>query len=211
VKHALAATTCAALLLGSLTACGSSDSKSTLPASTSGSTPSATSTHPATTAPTASPSGEVPLVPHSSFTFGRLKVVVDQPANLPKASRSSMMVLSEFLQGMGRTSARNILDPALKDVAATDVVKYVQTSVTPGSVEGIGSLSFTISRVQAMDVRTTRATLCLDQSKFVQVRKDGSQFVDASVKKFPRLKMRVDIFRGLTGPEVTGLVAKGSC
>ena len=153
MTHVLATSACAALLLGSVTACGTGEGKSTLPACTGGSTPSATTTQPATTAPAASPSGPVPLVPHATFTYGGLKVVVDQPASLPKASRSSMMAFSELLQGMGRTTARNRLDPALKGIASTDVVKYV-----------------------------------------------------------PRIKMRADVFRGMTGPEVTGLtLADGTC
>lgn len=213
MKHVLATTACAALLFGSLTACGSSDSKSTLPAYTGGSTPSATATtSAATTAPTASATGPIALVPHATYTYGGLRVVVDQPASIPSASRPAMRLFSDFLKAIDQTTAKNRLDPSLAGLASPDVVKYVQTFVVPGSVEGLGLVTHTVTKIEARDVRTTRVTFCVDQSKVVQVRKDGSRFVDPNASKDPRIKMRADIFRGMTGPEVTFLTpVTGTC
>jgi hypothetical protein len=212
VKQVLTTTACAALLLGSLTACGSSDSKPTLPASTGGSAPSATTSQPVTTAPTATVTGPVALVPHATYTYGGLSVVVDQPAGIPSASRPAMRLFSDFLKAIDRTTAKNKLDPGLADLASAEVVKYVRTFVVPGSVEALGSVTYTITKIEARDTRTTRATFCVDQSKVVQVRKDGSRFVDPNARNDPRIKMTADIFRGMTGPEVTFLTpAIGTC
>lgn len=99
MKHTTAALSCAAMLVLSLAGCSGSDDKATLPAYTGGSSPSATTTSPpTTTAPTATATGPIALVPHATYTYGALKVVVDQPANIPKASRPSMRLFSEFLQ-----------------------------------------------------------------------------------------------------------------
>jgi hypothetical protein len=158
VKHTIAVLSCAAVLAASLTACGGSDAKATLPASTGGSSPSATTTSPPTTAaPSASASGPVVLAPHTTYTYGGLKVIVNLPANIPKASRTSMILSSDFLQGMGRTIGQNKLDPCLADLASADVVNYLEGSVTPGVVRTIGTLVFTISNIQARGSYSTRA------------------------------------------------------
>jgi len=137
---------------------------------------------------------------------------VDQPADIPKESRSSMMVLSEFLQAVDRTTARNKLDPSVANLASADVVKYVGTFVVPGSVRAIGSTTYTISKVEARGSFATRATFCLDQSKIVQVRKDGSRYVGPGVRKYPTIVMRADIVQGMTIPQVTRLdFAEGTC
>jgi len=209
VKHALATATCAALLLGSLTACGSSDSKSTLPAYTGGSTPSATTTQPPTTAPTATRSGPAPLLEHTTYTYGGLKVVVNLPANIPAESRPSMILASDFFQGVGKTMAENTLDPSLTKLASPKVVKYIGGAVVPGSVQAIGSLIFTIRQVQTVVGASTRATVCVDQSKVIQVRKDGSHFldVDNKGKRIPMLKMTGTISQGMTIPQMTRLTS----
>jgi hypothetical protein len=122
------------------------------------------------------------------------------------------MVLSEFLQARGRSTAENKLDPSLADVASPDVVKYVQRNVVPGSVEAIGSVTYTISKVEMTTSRAAVATGCVDQSRLAHVRKDGSHFADANTTKNHTLKMTVDIFRGMTGPEVTRLTfVAGTC
>jgi len=212
VKHVLTTTACAALLFGSLTACGSSDSKSTLPAYTGGASPSATTSRPATTAPTATATGPVALVPHATYTYGGLKVVLNLPANISAEARSSTMTLSEFFQARGRSTAENKLDPSVAEVASPEVVQYVQRNVVPGSVEAIGSVTYTISKVEMTTSRAAVATGCVDQSKLAQVRKDGSRFADANTIKNHELKMTVDIFRGMTGPKVTRLTfVTGTC
>ena len=204
MKHTFAGLTCAAMMVASLAACSGSDDKSTLPTYTGSSRPSATTTSPpATTAPTPARSGPVPLVPHATYMYGALKVVVDQPANIPKASRPSMRLFSEFLQARGRTTARNKLDPSMVDLASADVVKYVRDTTDGQAVQGIGSVTFTISKLQSAGSDYTLVTGCLDQSKLVQVRKDGSRYVDPNTKKYPRLKMKADINRSTRGLRVT--------
>jgi hypothetical protein len=205
VKHALAATTCAALLLGSLTACGTSDSKSTLPAYTDASTPSATTTRPATTATTATATATGPVVPppHATYRFGGLNVIVNLPANIPGESRANMMVLSEFLQADARTTAESRLDPSLAALASADILKETKAQIAVGSDHGVGSVTYTISSYHTAGGLTTLATGCLDQSKVVQVRKDGSHFVDVNTKKYPTLTMSATISRGMAVPKVT--------
>jgi len=123
-----------------------------------------------------------------------------------------MIVFSEFLKAIDRTNARNKLDPTLENIASTDVVNYVKTFVVPGAVEGIGSVKYKVIKVETLDSRTTRATFCLDQSKVVQLRKDGSHFVDSGATKYPRIKMKANLYLGMTGPEVTKFTfADGAC
>jgi hypothetical protein len=217
VNRTLAAVARTAALVAGLTACAGGDDKSTLPSYTGGSTPPTTTTsRPATTPPTATATatGPVALVAHSTYTYGGLKVMVNLPADIPSASRPSMILSSEFFQGVGRTMASNKLDPSLTDLASAEVVKYIQGAVVPGSVEGIGSVIFTISKVQTVAGRTTEATVCVDQSKLVQVRKDGSHFLDTDTngKRNPTVKMTATINRGMTGPKLTQLrSAAGTC
>jgi hypothetical protein len=213
LKHTIAVLSLATVLAASLTACGGSDAKATLPVYTGGTSPSATTTSPpATTAPAASAGGPVVLAPHTTYTYGGLKVIVDQPASIPSASRPAMRLFSDFLRAIDRTTAANKLDPSLTHLASANVVEFVRTFVVPGSVEGLGSVTYTITKIEARDVRTTRATFCVDQSKVVQVRKDGSRFVDPNARKDPRIKMKADIFRGTTGLEVTFMTpVTGTC
>lgn len=213
LKHTLAGLTCATMMVASLAACGGSDDKATLPVHTGGASPSATTTsRPTTTAPTATAAGPVALVPHATYTYGGLKVVVDQPANIAKASRPSMRLFSEFLQADGRTMARNTLDPVMTDLASADVVKYVKATTGGESVQGIGSVAFTISKVHSAGSDYTLITGCTDQSKLVQVRKDGSQYVDPNTKKYPKLKMTADINRSTRGLRVTAFTfVAGTC
>ena len=212
MKHSTAILPCAAMLVLSLAGCGGSDAKATLPSYTGGSSPSATTSAPTTIAPTPTATGPAPLVEHATYNYDGLKVTVNLPANIPKASRTSMLVASEFVQGFGRTFAQNKLDPSVKNRASAEVVKYVQTVVVPGAVQGIGSLDFTISEVHTAAGVSTTATICVDQSKVVQVRKDGSHFIDPSGKDYPRVKMTAAINRGMAGTRVTSVTsAQGTC
>jgi hypothetical protein len=125
-----------------------------------------------------------------------------------------MLVSSEFFQGVGRTMAHNKLDPAVADLASSDVVRYIQTAIVPGSVQGIGSVVFTISKVQTAAGRFTTAIVCVDQSELVQVRKDGSHFLDtdSNGKRSPTVKMSAEINRGMRGTRLARLTsAKGTC
>jgi hypothetical protein len=206
LKHTITAVSCAAALVASLAACGSGDDKSALPSNNGGSIPSTTATsRPTTTPPTATAatgSGPVALAAHSTYAYGGLKVRVNLPADIPTASRPSMRLFSEFLQARGRTTARNKLDPALPRLASADVVKYLEGTNVAESVQGIGSVILTISKIQTVAGHTTVVTGCLDQSKLVQVRKDGSHFV-AGAKTKPTLKMTANINRRMTGSQVT--------
>jgi hypothetical protein len=123
-----------------------------------------------------------------------------------------MRVFFEFLQANGRTTARNKLDPSVADMASADVVKETQDTVGPVSVQGIGTVSYTIRKVQSAGPYYALVTGCLDQSKLVQVRKDGSHFVDTATKAHPTLKMTAELNRGMRGPQVTRFAfAVGSC
>jgi hypothetical protein len=165
---------------------------------TGGSSPSTTATsRPATTPTTATIDGAVALGVHSTYTYGGLKLVV-------------MLLFSDFLQGVGRTTAQNKLDPFLSALASADMVKYVQSSIEPTSVQGIGTVIYTVNQVQSTRSGFAAITGCVDQSKLVQVRKDGTHFV-AEAKTYPTLKMAADISPGLRGLRVTHLDFSGSC
>jgi hypothetical protein len=187
-----------------------------LPSSTGGWSPATTAT--SATSPTTTPasattteSGPVALAASSTYKYGGLNVVVNLPTDIPSASRPAMRLFSEFLQGVGRTMARNKLDPSLKDQASSAVVKDVQTAIVVESIQGSGSVIFTIDKVQSAANRITLVSGCADQSKLVQIRKDGSHFV-AGAKDYPTLKMTANINRGTTGLRVTLFTfAAGSC
>jgi hypothetical protein len=204
VKHAISSVACAAALVASLAACGSGDDKSTLPKHTGGSSPSTTTaSRPATTAPTATESAPNSLAAHSTNTYGGLKVIVNLPTDIPGKSRPSLRLFSDFLQGVGRTTARNKLDPSLKDLASADVVKERKAKTDGKPDRGIGLVTYTISKIQTSASGFTMITGCLDQSKIVHLHKDGTKFVDPNARKFPTLKMASNINRGTTGLKVT--------
>jgi hypothetical protein len=123
-----------------------------------------------------------------------------------------MRIFSVVLQGAGQTIAQNKLAPSLPLLATADVVRYIQTSIEKGSVATIGSMIFTVSTVHTSTPGPTQITGCLDQSKLVQVRKDGSHFVAATTMKIPTLKMTATVYPGNTGGAVNHLsFAPGSC
>jgi hypothetical protein len=113
---------------------------------------------------------------------------------------------------VGRTIARDVYDPSVSDVASSAVVKYVRTFAGGEPAQGIGSVIFTISSVRTVPYGPTHVIGCLDQSKLVQVRKDGSHFVGANTKKNSTLKMTGEINPGIAGPPVRLLAfAAGTC
>ena len=212
LKHTIAVLSCAAALVASLTACSGSGDKSTLPTFTGSSGPSATTSPPTTIAPAPTSSGPVALIEHATYNYDGLKVTVNLPTNIPEGARSSMLVSSEFFQGVGRTFARNELDPSVRNLSSPEIAKYIQTVVVPGAVQGIGSLDVTISKVRTAAGRFTSATVCVDQSKVVQVRKYGSHFVDPNAKKYPTFKMTAELNRGMAGTKLTRLISvAGTC
>jgi hypothetical protein len=200
-----------------LTACGGrGGDQAALPRHSAGA-PSTTATSAPMTKPTKPPpthtaAGPVTLASHSTNTYGGLDVVVDLPGGMSSASRPPMQAFSDLLQAVGRTTAQNKLDPSLSGLASADVVKYLRTGIIGGSVQGIGSLTFTISNVHTVPRGPTLVTGCADQSKIVQVRKDGSHFVDAGAKKNPKLKMTANIDPANAGGVVTRLTfSVGTC
>ncbi len=214
MKHTLRAVTSAVVLVASLAACGGGDEAS-LPIYTGGSVPSTTATSgPATTTPppTSTATGPVALAASSTYTYGGLKVVVNLPTDVPGASSSSLRLFSDFLQGVSRTIARNKLDPAVSSLASAEMVKYVSSFTEDASVQGIGSMKYTISKVQTGSSGVAVITGCADQSKLVQVRKDGSHYVGSGVKKYPTLTMTANINPSSQGPRVTAFtISAGSC
>jgi hypothetical protein len=208
MKQSIAAVTCAAALVASLAACGTGDDKSAPPSRTGGTSQPATT--PTTPLPTGTKSGPAALPAQTTYTYGGLKVVVNLPADIPSASRPSLRFFNDFLQARGRTTARNKLDPSLSGLASAHVLKSVQTALVPGSVQGIGSVTYTVSEVRTAGSSGYAAiTGCLDQSKLSHVRKDGSHFGDASAKAYPTLKMSAEIN---PGPRVTNFAfAVGTC
>ena len=211
MKHPVAVSVCVAGLVVTLSGCGS-DAKAGMPVYTGGSSPSTTATtRPATTPTTATSDGPLALVAHSTNTYGGLKVDVNLPADIPSVSRPSMRLFSEFLQSDARTTARNKLDPAMSALASAGVVKSDQASIVPTSVQGIGSVIYRVAQIQTGTSGFTVITGCIDQSKLVQVRKDGSHFV-AQAKTYPTLKMTAAISPGLRGLRVTTYTfTLGSC
>ena len=205
VKHTLAGLTCATMMVAGLAACGGSGAKATLPSYTGPSTPSATvATAPTATAPTATATGPVALVAHSAYTYGGLKVIVNLPADIPSASRPSVRFFLEFLQADGRTTAMAKLDPSMSHLASAGVAKSTQDFLEKGSVRGIGSVIYTVNRVKMGASGLAVITGCLDQSELVQVRKDGSHYVDANVRRLPTLAMTATIRPVSMGAKVTG-------
>jgi hypothetical protein len=149
----------------------------------------------------------------STHWYGSLKVIMNVPADLPTAASPGMRSFRDFLLSVNRTTARNKLDPSVKDLASPDVVKYVQTFVIPGAAEGVGSMTYTIGQIQTTGKSGYAViTGCLDQSDVAQVRKNGSRYVDPKAKKYPTLKMTAGVSPGLPERRVTLFTfAAGAC
>ena len=84
-----------------------------------------------------------------------------------------------------RTTAQNKLDPAMSALASAGVVKDTQSTIGAGPVKGIGSVIYTVSTVQTTTSGFAVIKGCLDQSRIVSVRKDGSHYVDANARNDP--------------------------
>ena len=134
MKHTIGALTCSVGLVVSLAACGGGgDSKAAQPSHPAGSSPSTTASSlptttatsgPAATPPTPPPttSGPAALPAHSTYNYRGLTFVVDLPADISAASLPRMRIFSDFLQGLGRTTAQNKLDPSLSKLASPAIV-----------------------------------------------------------------------------------------
>jgi hypothetical protein len=206
LKHTIAALSCTAALIASLTACSSGGDKSTRPTRTSGSSPSTTTTTRPTTAPPTSattPKGLVALDAQSTHNYNGLNFVVNLPADIPAASRPSMRLFSLFLQADGRTTATTNLDPDIARLASATVVAQYKRWTGGESVQGIGTVIYTITKVTSGPHGSpTYFSGCLDQSKLLQVLKNGTHFDDNGTRN-NTLKVSATIELGVTGPAVT--------
>lgn len=216
MKRSLVHAGLGAALLAGVTACGGGEAKTSLPVYTGGATPSATTTSQppptATATATGTSSGSDTLAAKSTYTYGGLTFVINLPTKISSASRPSLLLFSQFLQGVGSTTARNQLDPSLSSLTSTTVLKERRALTGGESVQGIGSVIETISTVRTSTSGVAVITGCLDQSKLVQVRKDGSRFVDAATKSNPTLKMTANIIPGEMGLRVARYsFAAGPC
>jgi len=213
LKHTIAALSCSAALVTSLSACGGGDDTSALPLQTGGASPSTTTTiRPSTTSPTAATTGPVALAAHSTHNFNGLTFVVNLPADIPAVSQPRMRLFSEFLQADGRTIAANKLDPAIARLASANVVKDEKPVTGGESVQGIGTVTYTIRTIHTVpNGGPTQVVGCLDQGRLLQVRKNGTQF-DQDGDKNSTLKMTGTIERGTAGMKVTRFAfAAGPC
>lgn len=209
MKQSITTVTCAAALVASLAACGGGgDGKATPPIDTAGPARSTSATGGVTTPPSPAVLGG-----QSTYSYGGLKVLVNLTAGIPNGARPNAIRFSTFLQSVGRTMARNKLDAVVPAIATPDVVKSVQSLIGKGSDQGIGSVTFKVREVKTTG-KSGQALItgCLDQSKLVQVRPNGSRFVDANVKKHPALKMTATTDRVTIGLKVTRLAfVDGAC
>lgn len=213
MKHILAVVTCGAVMVVSLAACGSAGEESGLPTRSGVPSPSTTATsQPAKASPTRTSAASGPVAAHATYEYGDLLVVLNFPADISRSGQPSARVFSEFLQARGRSTAHNKVDPSLAGLASADIVKYVKGTIEPQSVRGIGSVTYTATTVRSVESGLTMITGCLDQSKLVQVRQDGSHFPDAAAKDNPTLKMTAVVSPSYRGLEVsTFTFALGTC
>jgi hypothetical protein len=110
-----------------------------------------------------------------------------------------MRLFSEFLQAVDRTAAANRLDPAIAGLASAEVVKKRRTVTGGESVQGIGTVTYTIRVIHTVpNGGPTQVVGCLDQGKLLQVRKNGTQF-DQDGNNNSTLKMTGTIERGGEG------------
>jgi hypothetical protein len=204
LKHTIAVLSCSAALVASLTACGGGGDTSTLPQPAGGSSPSTTTTiRPTTTPPTDTTTGPVAWAAHSTYDYDGLTFVVNLPADIPAASQPYLRLFSEFLQADGRTMATNKVDPALARLASAAVAAEYKYWIVGESVQGIGSVIYTFSKVITNPPGYPISfSGCLDQSKLRQVRKNGAHF-DDNGNKDNTLNVVATIDRGKTGPTVT--------
>lgn len=216
-KQTFAAAVCATALVASLSACSGEGSKAAPVGKTSSSPLTATTSRPVANTPTTTkPKGKAtaPLLPagQATNTYGGLKVVVNLPTDISSASRPRVRLFSAFLQAVGRTTAQNKIDPSVSRLASVNVVKSVQAFAVHQSAQAIGSVTFTVSTVQTGTSGMSVINGCVNQSKVVQVRRDGSHYVTADVKKYPTRKMTAGITPGKAGPKVTVFTfAPGTC
>lgn len=218
MKRALPALACATALFASLAACGGGAEKSGLPTFTGGSSPTASATSglaPTATKPpvTEGATEPVALAAHSTYNYGGFRAVVNLPRDIPRRARPSIQLFSQFLQADARTTAHSKLDPSVAKLASANVVKDTKaTTVGQEAMRGTGSVTYTVNRVQTPVPGFALISGCLDQSKIVMIREDGSHFVDPNSKRNPTLKMTATIAPGNAGPRVTTFTfVAGSC
>ncbi|TDD58302.1 hypothetical protein E1263_20010 [Kribbella antibiotica] len=192
-------------LVCSLAACGGKDDKSSgLPTLTpdptkSSSTPSSTPTPPTPTA----------LPTTSTQKYGGLTVILNHP-NPPANSDDVFAAYDNFERAANKTAATNVEDPTLTKYAVgaalTTIRGHLADQKSKKVVTG-GQVRLT-TKVETFGA-IAALTTCLDQSKSVLVRANGTTYVGPGAKKFPRIKIVV-----ILGPldsqwKVTGYNVKG--
>lgn len=191
-------------------ACGGGDdtgglptvSDSSAPASATPGTPSATGS--ASPAPTTQPTRSV-------GKYGNLTVDLRRPSGLSASASAAVVTFQQLHLSFGALAAGASSLPMSRS-AEPVVVKYLDAVLKPqlGRKEHSGG---------TMTVRVTKAQVsgevaavngCLDQTKLITYRVNGTKYVDASIRRNPTLTIQTTLSRSSGMWRVSNYVLKES-
>jgi hypothetical protein len=200
----LTAVLMAVLLTASLTGCGGSDDAKSQP--TAGGTTSSpvtsasasTPTLPPTSSSASMPSARPSATPGRTATkYGDLTLVLNLPAALKPGTESTVLRFQQFHQQFAVMASGQPAPAELTMIADPPAVTYLNEVLAAdrkAKQHAGGTLTVTLTELQVGKV-LAMVDGCFNQSKLVTIRRDGTRFADATVRKSPAFPVRMTLSR----------------
>ncbi|MFI6828086.1 MULTISPECIES: hypothetical protein [unclassified Kribbella] len=189
-------------------ACGGDDTgglptvtDSSAPTSATPGTPSATMS--ASPAPTTQPT-------RAAAKYGNLTVDLRRPSGLPAAASAAVVTFQQLHVAFGALAAGAKPPQPMSGVAEPVVVKYLDAVLKPqlGRKERSGgTMTVRVTKAQAVG-EVAAVNGCLDQSKLITYRANGTKYVDASIRRNPTLTIQATLSRSTGVWRVTNYALK---
>ncbi|WP_405055908.1 hypothetical protein OG474_24570 [Kribbella sp. NBC_01505] len=182
-------------LLCSLAACGGKDTKtSDVP------TPEPTKSASPTPTPTpTTPSGPKAIPAHASEKYGDLTLVLNRPAKMDPKLATPVRLFQEMHQYAAVMLSGQPQPPEMAEIADPRVITFwngVLAADKKAKQHGGGTLTVNVTTAQGGSA-IAAVNGCFDQRQLLTIRRDGTTFVDPTVKKQPKIPVRMTLSRGM--------------
>ncbi|WP_165555533.1 hypothetical protein [Kribbella pittospori] len=190
-------------------ACGGGDDTGGLPTVPDSSAP--TSATPGTPSATSSASPTPTTQPTRSVgKYRNLTVDLRRPAGLTAGASAAVVTFQQLHLAFGALAAGESSPPPMSRSAEPVVVKYLDAVLKPqlGRKEHSGgTMTVRVTKAQASG-EVAAVNGCLDQTKLITYRANGTKYVDASVRRSPTLTIQTTLSRSAGIWKVSNYVLK---
>jgi len=129
----------------------------------------------------------------STQKLGALTLVLDHSAQPPATAVAALQGYDEFERSVNNLMATNVEDANLAKRGAPAAIKQFRDVARDqkAKAEHAGGLITVATKVDRVNEAVALLTGCYDQSKSVLVRSNGTTYVGALTKQYPRMQLRV--------------------